>query len=195
MDVEANARYLVASGAMMLFAVATLTAFPHAPTRRVLPLPSGWRWVFWILLATQAGHVAEHIAQMIELHVLDLPPAQAKGVLGFIDLEWVHFLWSTYILATSAVLLRRFRWNRWLVLAVVLGSWHELEHVVMLATYIATGVAGSPGILARDGIAGLPISRPDLHFLYNAMLTMLLLLAYRAETRRPAVRLAWSPAA
>jgi hypothetical protein len=194
-DVEAHARYLVASGAMMLVAVAALTVFPQAPTRRILPLPTDWRWVFWILLATQAGHVVEHAAQMVELHVLDLPPAGAKGLLGFVDIEWVHFLWSTYILVMSAILLRRFHWNRWLLLAVILGSWHELEHAVLLATYLATGVAGTPGILARGGVVGLAISRPDLHFLYNAMLTVLLLLAYRAETRRPMARLSWSVAA
>ena len=194
MDVEAHARYLVASGAMMLFAVTTLTVFPQAPARAVRELPRDWRWAFWFLLATQAGHVAEHTAQMIELHVLDLPAAQAKGILGFVDVEWVHFLWSTYVLVASAILLRRFPWNRWLVLAVLLGSWHEREHAVMLATYLGTGIAGTPGILARGGLVGLAISRPDLHFLYNAMLTTLLLLAYRAESRRPAPRLAWAAA-
>jgi hypothetical protein len=63
-----------------------------------------------------------------------------------------------------------------------------VEHCVMIATYIRTGVAGSPGLLSSGGLlfGGLPIARPDLHFLYNLVETIPLLAGWGAELRREA---------
>ncbi len=191
---EAQARWLVAASAMAVLGVALLAILPErAPrlARRTARLTEGWRFAFALLVATQGGHVAEHVAQMAQLHVLGLPASQARGIIGALDLEWVHFGWSLWILALTAILFRRFPWNRWLLLGLVLGVWHELEHATILSAYLSTGVVGTPGLLARGGLlgGGLPIARPDLHFLYNAMITIPLVLAFRAESLR-AVRTA-----
>ena len=196
--VEAHARWLVASSAIALVAVASLAFLPPRARWRFAPMPDGWRLLFAVLLATQSGHVLEHTAQMVQLHILGLGGPQARGIVGALDLEWTHFAWSLWVLCASALLLRRFPHSRWLVLAVALGVWHELEHVVIMSTFLATGVVGTPGLLAAGGAlgGGLPISRPDLHFLYNAMITIPLILAFRAETLRRARRatLAWRTA-
>ncbi len=186
--IEAHARWLVASSAITLFAVALLTFLPSRRERHGSAGRDPWRTLFAVLLATQAGHVVEHVAQVVQLHVLRLPTSEARGIVGALDLEWVHFVWSVSILAASAVLLWRYPHDRWLLLAVVLSVWHELEHTVIMSTYLATGVAGTPGLLAAGGAiaGGLAIPRPDLHFLYNAMITIPLLLAFRAETLRRA---------
>ena len=198
--VDAHARWLVASSAIALVAVASFVLLPpRAPfAARLAGLPDRWRALFLLVLATQAGHVGEYVAQMIQLHVLSLPATQSRGILGQFDLEWVHFGWSLYILAASAVLLRRFPWNRWLALTVFLAVWHELEHATILTAYLQTGVIGAPGLVARGGLlaGGLPIARADLHFLYNAMISAPLLLAFRAETLRRvrAVAFSWGTA-
>ncbi|OLC57055.1 MAG: hypothetical protein AUH85_04345 [Chloroflexi bacterium 13_1_40CM_4_68_4] len=183
--VEAHARWLVASSAIALVAVASLAFLPPRARWRFAPMPDGWRLLFAVLLATQSGHVLEHTAQMVQLHILGLGGPQARGIVGALDLEWTHFAWSLWVLCASALLLRRFPHSRWLVLAVALGVWHELEHVVIMSTFLATGVVGTPGF-----------SRPELHFLYNAMITIPLILAFRAETLRRARRatLAWRTA-
>jgi hypothetical protein len=100
----------------------------------------------------------------------------------------VHFLWSTFVFAATVLLVRELPHNRWLLLTLVLATWHELEHVTLIGTYLTTGVSGAPGLLASGGLigGGLPITRPDLHFLYNAMLTVPLFLAFRAEILRRA---------
>ena len=54
-----------------------------------------------------------------------------------------------------------------------------------MATYLRTGVVGSPGLLSAGGlIGGLPLARPDLHFLYNLAETIPLLVGWRVEFRR-----------
>lgn len=47
-------------------------------------------------------------------------------------------------------------------------------------TYLATGVPGTPGLLSKGGLigGGLPLTRPDLHFLYNLIETVPLTIAF-----------------
>jgi hypothetical protein len=141
--------------------------------------------LFYALVVTQTGHLLEHVAQMVQLHALGLTGAAARGVFGALDLEWVHFVWNTWVIAAVAVLLLRFGANRWLWLAALLAGWHEAEHVYILSVYLATGVAGAPGLLAHGGAlgGGLPLSRPDLHFLYNLAETLPLLLGFALQVR------------
>jgi hypothetical protein len=84
------------------------------------------------------------------------------------------------------MLLRRFPRNGWLWLAAILASWHQLEHTYMIAIYLTSGQAGTPGLLAQGGLiaGGLPLKRPDLHFLYNLLETIPLLVAFVVQVRR-----------
>jgi len=65
-----------------------------------------------------------------------------------------------------------------------LALWHLAEHSVILTTYLRTGITGTPGILARGGLLNGPLSRPDLHFLYNAAVLLLLTGIWAWQRRR-----------
>ena len=138
------------------------------------------------LAISQATHLLEHVAQMVQIHLLHLSGANAQGIVGQLNIEWVHFVWNALILVTLVVLVAHFRTNPWLIAVTPLAAWHFVEHSVMIATYLQTGVSGSPGLLSSGGIVfgGLPIARPDLHFLYNLVETVPLLLAWVVEIRR-----------
>jgi hypothetical protein len=158
---------------------------------RVTPLPerlvaTPWLALLGILALSQTAHLFEHVAQMIQIHVLHLSGPAARGVVGQLDIEWVHFIWNGWVLLTLLVLLPRFRTNPWLIGVTLFAGWHFVEHCVMIATYIRTGVTGSPGLLSSGGLllGGLPIARPDLHFLYNLVETIPLLAGWGVELRR-----------
>ncbi len=53
-----------------------------------------WLAFFFVLLVAQSVHFTEHIAQMIQIHLLGLSGMQAHGILGMFDLEWVHFIFD-----------------------------------------------------------------------------------------------------
>ena len=55
-----------------------------------------------------------------------------------------------------------------------------IEHISIMFTYLATGVPGTPGLLSKGGLigGGLPLTRPDLHFLYNLIETVPLTIAF-----------------
>jgi len=112
-------------------------------------------------------HLFEHVAQMVQIHVLGLSGASAQGLVGQLNIEWVHFIWNGWVLAALLVLLSRFRNNRWLVATALLAGWHLAEHLVIMATYLTSGVVGSPGLLSAGGLinGGLPLARPRSPFL------------------------------
>lgn len=146
--------------------------------------------LFVAIVISQIFHLGEHVSQMIEIHVLGLSGANARGIIGALDIEWVHFIWNTWIIVGVIALLIAFPGNRWLWVAAILSCWHEIEHLVIMLTFLRTGLAGSPGLLSQGGMiaGGLPLARPDLHFLYNLVEVIPLIGAYLAEDRLVAFR-------
>lgn len=132
-------------------------------------------FVLQAAIVVQLGHQFEHVVQMAQMHLGDQPPAFAHGLIGRLDLEWVHFLMTVFIASVAVFLFTRWPLNPvcWTLMALAL--WHLAEHTVMLRTYLRTGITGTPGILAKGGLLNGPLARPDLHFLYNAGILVLLI--------------------
>jgi hypothetical protein len=133
----------------------------------------GWLALFYLLVITQGGHVIEHVVQVTQIHVFSLEGLRARGIFGALDIEWVHFLWNTWVLAAVVALFVRFRRNPWLLFGLAFALWHEIEHAYIMWTFLTTDVAGTPGLLAEGGriAGGTGVSRPDLHFYYNVVET------------------------
>lgn len=149
----------------------------------------GWLAFFFILVVTQGAHVLEHVAQMVQIHLLGLSGLQARGIFGMLDLEWVHFLWNSWVLLCAVLLVFLFRKNPWLWVLLVISVWHEIEHVYIMSVFLRTEHPGAPGLLAAGGAigGGLPLSRPDLHFFYNVLEELLLIIAYLSQIQRLAM--------
>jgi len=145
-----------------------------------------WLAFFFILVVTQGAHVLEHVAQMVQIHLLGLSGLQARGILGMLDIEWVHFIWNAWVLLCAVLLVFLFRKNPWLWVLLVIAVWHEIEHVSIMSVFLRTGHVGAPGLLARGGAigGGLPLSRPDSHFYYNLLEELVLIIAYLSQIRR-----------
>jgi hypothetical protein len=161
-----------------------VAARPAAYADRLVATP--WMALLGFLAVSQTAHLFEHVAQMVQIHVLHLSGANAQGIVGQLNIEWVHFIWNALVLITLVALLPHFRSNPWLIALTPLAAWHFVEHSVMMTTYLRTGVSGTPGLLSSGGLllGGLPIGRPDLHFLYNLVETVPLLFAWVVELRR-----------
>ena len=146
-----------------------------------------WLALFFVLLIAQSVHFTEHIAQMIQIHLLGLSGMQAHGIIGMLDLEWVHFTFDAgWVPICVYILLFVYRKNNpWLWVLAVIVTWHALEHVAIMSVYLRTGIVGSPGLLAHGGViaGGLPLIRPDLHFLYNLIEETFILIAYAYQLK------------
>src|SRR6266849_3511550 len=146
-----------------------------------------WLAFFFVLLIAQSVHFTEHIAQMIQIHLLGLSGMQAHGIIGMLDLEWVHFIFdAVWVPFCVFILLFVYRKsNPWLWILAVIVTWHAFEHFAIMSFYLRTGIVGSPGLLAHGGAiaGGLPLIRPDLHFLYNLIEETLILIAYTYQLK------------
>lgn len=200
-----GARMLVVIGAVLL---------PWAPliARKLHTDWSVYSWLalFELLVILQIAHLVEHLSQMIELHALAWPGPIARGIVGELDIEPVHFWWNTAILVAGTLLLLRYRGNRWLWASWLFSLWHQLEHIyIYFFWFLPKGVSGHPGILGAGGILDQAnitfpfltmLSRPDLHFWYNLFEIGLFTIAFLVQARRviqsstqvaPAPRFAW----
>jgi hypothetical protein len=154
-----------------------------------------WLALFYALVVTQGGHCLEHIVQMVQIHVLGLTGANARGVFGVLDIEVVHLVWNAWVMLAVVLLLWRYRDNGALRLTALLAGWHTIEHAYIFSVYLSTGLSGTPGLLAQGGalFGGLPISRADLHCLYNLIESAPLFVAFFGQVRRSARRSAARP--
>jgi hypothetical protein len=136
--------------------------------------------ILTIALAVQSFHMLEHIAQLVQKFVLNSPTAH--GLLGAsLDFEPVHFTYNTIYLILVAIVLFSFRNTPirkmkliygLLAFVLVFQSWHFVEHAVKLDQHFTTGCLSCPGIL---GYYTNPIL---LHFAYNIIVFVPLILAY-----------------
>lgn len=140
----------------------------------------------FLLLISQTAHLIEHMAQMVQIHLLGLKGTAASGIIGQLNNEWVHLIWNSWVLIFCFLLFYWFRTNPWLWVLFVFGIWHEAEHLYIISVYLRTGIPGTPGLIARGGLigGGLPIARPDLHFFYAVFEEALLIGAYLYALRQ-----------
>ncbi|HEX8066861.1 MAG TPA: hypothetical protein VF520_10070 [Thermoleophilaceae bacterium] len=170
-------------------AFVALTPMWIAITLQVLSLSrtyGAWIAFFGIVTLPQLGHFGEHLGQMAQIHTLDAAPKQAHGAVGALDIEWVHFIWNLWVLVGVMVLVMKFRSNPWLWATVAIGAWHMAEHVSIMLAFWDTGKPGDPGLLAKGGDigGGINLLRPDLHFIYNLLMTAPLVAAMVHQLRR-----------
>lgn len=180
---------LAALQAWPLWAIVLATLLPWIPVfaSEMAWMHHHYKWIalMYVLVFTQLGHFGEHLAQIVQIYVFGLRGADASGIFGALDVEWVHFIWNTWIIIALTPLLGRFPQNTWLWVALFIAGWHELEHAYIMSVYLSTGVERTPGLLSRGGAigGGLPLTRPDLHFYYNLIETAPLVLAFGSQLR------------
>jgi hypothetical protein len=154
----------------------------------------GWYYVLVGLGLLQVGHLAEHTIQVGQLLATDGVLERSHGLVGQLDFETVHFFWDSTVWLLTAVLLSRFRNNRWLWLSFAAASLHEVEHLYLYYLYVMhLGFyfdGGFAGIMGRGGLVGSPLYRPYLHFAYNVIVVVPLAIAVWFEARVRAV--AWA---
>ncbi|MGQ0803514.1 MAG: hypothetical protein ACT4PI_06600 [Actinomycetota bacterium] len=147
--------------------------------------------LFAIFLAVsfiQCLHMGEHSVQTLQMLITRGDLAHSHGVFGQLDFETVHFVFDTllwFALGTFLVLFRGA--NRWLWVAFVAASLHQIEHFYLFwmylsdrATYAAGGFAG---IMGSGGVIGSPLGRPYLHFSYNMIVIVPMLVALWDQAR------------
>jgi hypothetical protein len=175
-----------------LWLIALLALLPWVP---LLWLETVWKHehygffsALFVLTLLQVGHMTEHSVQVGQLMATHGMLARSHGVFGQLDFETVHFYWDSAVWIGVAVLLLRFRENRWLWASFVAASLHEVEHLYLYYLYLMHNgyylQGGFAGIMGRGGVVGSPLYRPYLHFTYNVFVVGPLVVGCWIEARR-----------
>jgi hypothetical protein len=137
--------------------------------------------LFTAVVIIQGVHVIEHIIQLMQVYLFDVPDDDALGLLGYLiqfngTEEWLHlgfnmaYLTSLYLLVWPMRKLVPSSIPPWAFVVFVAGgvaveSWHEVEHVVIMSHVIRNNGCPCPGI----GDVALGVTDTQLHFVYNAV--------------------------
>jgi hypothetical protein len=186
--------YLLQIGAIVqgqpIYVIIGLTIIPWV---LVLAFEYIWKYehygFFAFMLAfvlLQLGHLGEHTVQISQLIATGGNLAKSHGVFGQLDLETVHVVWDSSVWLGLAITLYQFSRNRWLWVAFIFASLHEVEHLYLYyivnfdKPYYLTG--GLAGVLGYGGVVGSPLYRPYLHFFYNFLVVTPLVIAFIRQT-------------
>lgn len=136
--------------------------------------------ILTVAIAVQSFHMLEHVAQVVQKFVLQLPVAH--GLLGAsLDFEPVHFAFNVLYLSLVAAVWVSFRKTPirkmnliygLITFVLVFQSWHFIEHAVKLEQHFVKGCVTCPGIL---GYYFDPIL---LHFTYNTVVYVPLIVIF-----------------
>jgi hypothetical protein len=142
-----------------------------------------------LLVILQLLHMVEHSVQVGQLVATDGSLRDSHGIFGQLDFELVHFVTDTTLWITLGLFVIIFKGrNVWLIVAFVAASFHQVEHFYLFYLnhadndlYLSGGVAG---IMGHHGLIGSPIDRPYLHYTYNFIVFVPMLIAVWDEARR-----------
>ncbi len=196
---------LVAASASVAFAVAAgLSGYPVwliGAAILLLWIPLGaweimWKYehyglyaVFVAIVLFQLLHMAEHTVQVMQLLATNGDLERSHGVFGQLDFELVHFISVTGLWLCLGFLLHLVRGgNRWLWIAFAAACLHEVEHIYLFWLYVGhRGFyehGGFAGIMASGGLIGSPLARAYLHFAYNLLVVVSMVVALWDESTR-----------
>jgi len=160
----------------------------HSSPGRILEPRSYWFLVTIVVI--QVVHMFEHVIQLLQVTLWHVPDDEALGLLGYVlqiqgTEEWLHLFFNLALLTSLWLLLGRIRaasptivptwaYRVFLIGAVALETWHELEHLVIISRVLAHDGCPCPGI----GDAALGVSDTVLHFFYNLVVTSAMLVPF-----------------
>jgi hypothetical protein len=191
---------LLLAGALQGYAMWIWVGMGLLPWVPLVAFEAVWKYehyglwaVFGVATLLQIGHMGEHTVQVSQLMLYHGQLAQAHGIFGQLDFETIHFFWDSAVWLCLCLLLPRFsRGNRWLWIAFAAASLHEVEHLYLFYVYRTDPTfyvnGGLAGIMGYDGVIGSPLARPYLHFAYNFLVVVPMVLAFWDQTKQVEAR-------
>ncbi len=128
-----------------------------------------------MFIAICAIHFIEHLAQLYQLFVLNWQRFDCLGLLGLwqpnlVRSEWLHYLFVLYMLI--GVYYFRSRLDRaWGQTTIYLLHFHHIEHLLLLSQALLG--------FKPTGIGGIWFPRIELHFFYNAVVFIAMIISIK----------------
>lgn len=144
--------------------------------------------LFAMMALLQLLHMVEHSVQVGQLAATRGDLSRSHGLFGQLDFELVHFVTDSMLWVGLGLLIMVMRGrNPWLWVAFVAASLHEVEHLYLFWQHVFDTnfylSGGFSGIMGHHGLIGSPLDRPYLHYAYNLIVFVPMLIAIWDEAR------------
>jgi hypothetical protein len=144
--------------------------------------------LFVLMGLLQMLHMVEHSVQVGQLVATSGDLSRSHGLFGQLDFELVHFVTDSILWIGLGLLIMVMRGrNAWLWVAFVAASLHEIEHLYLFWQHVFDSnfylAGGFSGIMGHHGLIGSPLDRPYLHYTYNLIVFVPMLIAIWDEAR------------
>jgi hypothetical protein len=155
-------------------------------------LNSAWhKYALWVYFFIVVAHLSEHLVQVFQIFVLGWAKPDSRGILGqwipwLIKSEALHYGYAIIMLVAFFLLRPGFvgRSRLWWDIALGIQFWHHIEHALLQGqAIVGQNLFGSPVPIS---IVQLWIPRVELHFLYNTIVFVPMLLAMYYHMYPPA---------
>jgi hypothetical protein len=129
------------------------------------------------------AHWAEHLLQVFQIYVLGWPVPESRGALGLVfpwlvSSELLHYGYALVMLAGLWLLRPGFTGvedRRWWTIALGIQFFHHIEHALLqLQAILGQNFFGAP---VPTSIVQLWVPRVELHFFYNAVVFIPMVIA------------------
>jgi hypothetical protein len=141
------------------------------------------------LAALVVGHWGEHLAQAFQIWGLHWQRERSFGLLGLafpwlVKSEQLHYWIALAMLAGLVALRPAFTGpaRAWWDVALGIQIWHHLEHLLLFGqVLLSTNLLGKP---VPTSLLQLAVPRVELHLVYNAVVTVPMVIAVCLHMRR-----------
>jgi hypothetical protein len=128
----------------------------------------------YAFLAIVLAHWGEHLAQTVQIYLLNWSPPDARGVLGLwypwlVKSELLHYGYAVVMLCAFWLLRSGFkgRAHTWWMVAFWIQFWHHIEHLLLQGQAVAgANLFGKP---VPFSFVQLLVPRVELHLIYNTI--------------------------
>ena len=136
-----------------------------------------------IFMAIVLAHWVEHLLQATQIYVLGWPVPESRGALGYffpwvIKSETLHYGYALVMVIGLWVLRKGFTGtmdHRWWMIAFGIQFFHHIEHALLQAqAIVGMNLFGRP---VPTSIAQLWVPRVELHFFYNTIVFIPMVIA------------------
>lgn len=142
------------------------------------------------LMVLVLGHLAEHLAQAVQLGLLGWPRTEARGLLGYwwpvlARTESLHYAYALLMLVGLMACYRGFDGQALTLWTWALGIqvWHHFEHLSLLGQYL-TGTYLLSATKPTSFLELVPgVQRIELHLFYNLLVLVPMVAAMVAQHR------------
>lgn len=144
---------------------------------------------FGLVVLLQLLHMVEHTVQVGQLVATMGDLSRSHGIIGALDFELTHFVADGTLWITLGLFTVIFRGrNPWLWVAFAAASLHQIEHFYLFWLHLSDNAfylsGGFAGIMGTNGLIGSPLDRPYLHYTYNLIVLVPMLIAVWDDARR-----------